>query len=119
VSGTKEGRSLTVAAQDGGAARDGGYQPDRPLSGPPPRGGYSVPGPVANREIGVPRRREALFALASDRCFCHKRKKVRQAFCFSCYVALPKAMRDALWLRVGAGFEQAYLAARDALTAGE
>jgi hypothetical protein len=54
----------------------------------------------------------ALEVLKSDRCLCHHRKKVKQALCTDCYIALPTAMQKALWSRVGAGFEEAYAAVK-------
>jgi hypothetical protein len=60
----------------------------------------------------------ALEVLKSDRCLCHHRKKVKQALCTDCYIALPTAMQKALWRGLGAGFEEAYAAAKAWLLRG-
>lgn len=39
---------------------------------------------------------------------CGGAKKSAQTMCRSCYFKLPRMMRDALYDRVGAGYEQAF-----------
>ena len=58
---------------------------------------------------------EACLALASEKCMCRHRKKVRHAFCLDCYLRLMPDMQKALWQRVGHGFEEAYTAAKEYL----
>jgi predicted amidophosphoribosyltransferase len=47
---------------------------------------------------------------------CGAAKQVRQSFCKRCYRSLPHPMRQALYRRMGAGYEEAFAAAFDRLT---
>jgi hypothetical protein len=49
--------------------------------------------------------------LASNECWCGKRKQGGRAFCFKCYVRLPEDLRAGLYRKLGKGFEAAYEAA--------
>ena len=49
--------------------------------------------------------------LVGTACRCGKKKSARQTFCRACYFSLPKAMQQALYNRIGHGYEQAYAAA--------
>jgi hypothetical protein len=51
--------------------------------------------------------REALNNLKSLRCQCGSSKDRGRVFCFRCYWSLPVDMRNALWRRMGQGFEEA------------
>lgn len=57
--------------------------------------------------------------LEGRKCFCGARKAPMSTFCSSDYFALPKAMRDALYNRIGEGYEQAYETAREFLKVKE
>lgn len=50
--------------------------------------------------------------LEGKKCFCGARKAPMQTFCSSDYFALPKDIRNALYNRIGEGYEQAYAEAR-------
>ncbi|BBO74429.1 hypothetical protein DSCW_18460 [Desulfosarcina widdelii] len=57
------------------------------------------------------KRDEKLFyidALKSEQCQCERQKKRGRAFCYRCYIRLPRDLRDELYRPVGAGFEAAY-----------
>jgi hypothetical protein len=41
-------------------------------------------------------------------CACGKPKKRGMAFCYNCFIELPKLEKSLLYKRVGQGFEQAY-----------
>ena len=53
--------------------------------------------------------------LATVQCRCARPKQPRMSFCRNCYYALPPEMRQALYLRVGKGYEAAYVAAANIL----
>jgi hypothetical protein len=55
--------------------------------------------------------------LEGKKCFCGARKAPMQTFCSSDYFALPKALREALYSRIGEGYEEAYAEARNYLSA--
>lgn len=47
---------------------------------------------------------------------CNSEKKPNTAFCYHCYFVLPAELSKALYRRFGAGFEEAYAAAKEWLT---
>jgi len=49
--------------------------------------------------------------LDSNGCACGDTKKPGKAFCRRCYKELPYRMQEALYNRIGQGFEEAYEAA--------
>jgi hypothetical protein len=51
--------------------------------------------------------------LEGEKCRCGKKKHSMQTFCGRCYHSLPPKMRQALYNRVGMGYEEAYAAACD------
>ena len=51
---------------------------------------------------------ELVRELGSTTCRCGRAKKTRQTFCSQCYYSLPQAMRNALYRRLGVGYEEAY-----------
>ena len=55
--------------------------------------------------------RELILELRGTRCRCGAPKTERQTFCHSCYYALMPSQRQALYQRIGEGYEQAYAAA--------
>jgi hypothetical protein len=56
---------------------------------------------------------EIINSFRGRRCaVCQGSKKPDTGFCFGCYYSLPKELSRALWKRFGAGFEEAYLAAK-------
>lgn len=46
--------------------------------------------------------------LESEECQCGKPKKSGYSFCYGCYSSLPFEMQQALWKRIGQGYEEAY-----------
>lgn len=61
-------------------------------------------------------RQELLDSLSSSVCpACNGAKTPRMTFCRKDYYALPKEMRQALYHRFGAGYEEAFQAAADFL----
>ncbi len=50
----------------------------------------------------------ALKELQSSKCRCGKPKKPGKSFCYFCYTQLPKDQRQALYRRLGDGYEEAY-----------
>lgn len=50
----------------------------------------------------------ALADLQSTSCRCGTAKGIRKAHCRACYLRLPEPMRQALYRRVGNGYEEAY-----------
>jgi hypothetical protein len=60
----------------------------------------------------MPDSTELVRSLVSTLCpACKRAKKTRQTFCTGCYMSLGRGMRNALYDRVGEGYEQAYKAA--------
>lgn len=56
---------------------------------------------------------ELIRSLASEVCpACARRKKSRQTFCGKCYFRLTPDLRSALYRLIGAGYEQAFAAAK-------
>jgi hypothetical protein len=55
--------------------------------------------------------------LEGKKCFCGARKAPMATFCSNDYFALPKPMRDALYNRIGEGYEEAVSDARKYLEA--
>jgi hypothetical protein len=49
-----------------------------------------------------------LGVLYSETCQCEREKREGNAFCFKCYIRLPRYLRTALYQPIGNGFEQAY-----------
>ena len=60
-----------------------------------------------NIEIEKDKRFYAL-ELESEECQCGKQKKSGFSFCYNCYKSLPFEMQNALWKRIGHGYEEAY-----------
>lgn len=56
-----------------------------------------------------------LHELATVQCRCARPKQPRQSFCKGCYYALAPEMRQALYMRIGKGYEAAYVAAANIL----
>jgi len=54
---------------------------------------------------------ELLEELRGETCRCGKKKVSMQTLCRKDYMSLPPGMRQALYRRVGAGYEEAYEAA--------
>ena len=57
--------------------------------------------------------RELIDELNGTLCQCGGGKARKQTFCRKCYFGLPKLMRQALYRRIGSGYEAAYA---DAIT---
>jgi hypothetical protein len=57
----------------------------------------------------------AMKELGSETCYCGGTKRTMQTFCRAEYYALPADMRHALYNRIGAGYKEAYRAAREYL----
>lgn len=57
----------------------------------------------------------ALQELQRQTCYCGAEKSEGQTFCRREYFKLPPAMRQALYNRIGQGYREAYLAAREYL----
>lgn len=55
--------------------------------------------------------------LLGTQCRCGATKAKRTSFCRKCFYTLPRERRDALYQRVGQGYEQAYEAACEYLNA--
>jgi hypothetical protein len=53
--------------------------------------------------------------LRGDECRCGRAKKGGQTFCRSCYFKLEPCTRQALYMKMGAGYEQAYASACEEL----
>lgn len=51
---------------------------------------------------------EAIEVLRNNQCRCGNGKPFKTAFCNQCYRALPSAIQNALYQKIGCGFEQAY-----------
>jgi hypothetical protein len=54
----------------------------------------------------------AVKELQSETCYCGAKKRGMQTFCRKDYYALPPKMRQALYNRIGEGYEEAYQEAR-------
>lgn len=54
---------------------------------------------------------EAEDILSSDVCRCARSKSKGHSLCGRCYIKLPMALNHGITQRVGAGFEDAYIAA--------
>jgi len=59
--------------------------------------------------------KEAIAILMSTECDCGKSKPAKQVFCAACYRLLPKALQKRLYLKIGAGFEEAVSEAKEML----
>lgn len=58
-----------------------------------------------------------LRELMSDECLCGVRDKYpKRSFCYRCYSALPRDLRDGLYRRIGGGYEEAFEEAHKYLT---
>ncbi|KKN75045.1 hypothetical protein LCGC14_0384190 [marine sediment metagenome] len=44
----------------------------------------------------------------SEECLCGRTKRPWNAFCYTCYQALPWTMKNDLWKSFGHGYEEAY-----------
>ena len=55
--------------------------------------------------------RDLIHELYAEQCRCDRPKERGETFCKRCYFNLPKPMRQALYRRVGEGYEAAYAAA--------
>jgi hypothetical protein len=53
-----------------------------------------------------------LRELRGELCQCGESKEAGQTFCRACYAKLGRSLQVPLWRRIGAGYEQAYAAAR-------
>jgi len=49
--------------------------------------------------------------LLGTECRCGRQKRAKQTFCLRCYRQLSADQRHALYRRIGAGYEEAYLEA--------
>ena len=58
---------------------------------------------------------ELIAALRGTTCTCGAQKGRGQSFCRCCYHALTRPQQAALYRRVGAGYAEAYAAAREQL----
>ena len=56
--------------------------------------------------------RLAIKELQATSCYCGAKKKRGHTFCYPEYRSLPPAMQQALYNRLGHGYEEAYQAAR-------
>jgi hypothetical protein len=52
-----------------------------------------------------------MLELRGTVCRCGRTKQMKQTFCPTCYLALPRAKRLALYSRFGEGYEEAYATA--------
>lgn len=78
----------------------------------PMRNDSVVPGTVlSTTELA----RLLLHELATVQCRCARPKQPRQTFCRACYYALSPEMRQALYFKLGKGYEAAYVAAVNVL----
>ena len=59
---------------------------------------------------------ELLDELMGQTCVCGRKKLRTQTFCGGCYYTLSRSQRQALYRRVGEGYEEAYADAVDTLT---
>ena len=53
-------------------------------------------------------RMASIQVLKSGRCACGHAKQSGMAFCYGCWLRLPTNIRQALYRKVGEGFETAY-----------
>ena len=53
-------------------------------------------------------RNACIEALKSGRCACGNSKQTGMAFCYRCWLQLPRNVRQALYRKIGEGFEAAY-----------
>lgn len=63
---------------------------------------------IVERTIGSKNIHRGLVALVVTICRCDRRKKKGMSFCPPCYRRLPLEMRNALYRRLGKGYEEAY-----------
>jgi hypothetical protein len=55
------------------------------------------------------RRNVLVISLAAKECpGCDKPKRVAHSFCLKCFLKLPRPMRNALYNRIGCGYEEAH-----------
>lgn len=73
--------------------------------------------PVLSNDMKA--RLAAVAALKSGLCRCGHAKQTGMAFCFKCWLALPKNVRLNLYRPVGKGFEAAHQVACEFLTLQE
>ena len=60
-----------------------------------------------NQNIGS--RKFYIDELRSEECLaCGRPKKRGQSLCYHCYSSLPHHMQQALWQRIGDGYEEAF-----------
>jgi hypothetical protein len=59
----------------------------------------------------VTRQEKLIAELRGVDCRCGKRKRRDHTFCGQCFGRLPSSMKNALYLRIGHGYEKAYDAA--------
>ena len=57
--------------------------------------------------------------LRGTQCQCGSVKKTRPTFCAACYRRLPRGERQALYRRIGEGYEEAYVQAIARLNCGK
>ena len=58
-------------------------------------------------------------ALDSTTCACGRPKERKKSFCWACYRRLPRRMREALYSKIGRGYEGAVDAALELLGLSE
>lgn len=64
----------------------------------------------------MPETTDLIVSLRSVRCpMCGNGKKPAQTMCYGCYKKLPRDLQQALYRRVGAGYEQAFADAMEHL----
>ena len=60
-------------------------------------------------------RADLVRELAGTRCRCGSSKTAKRTFCSRCYYSLPISNRNAIYRRIGRGYEEAYLEAVELL----
>lgn len=61
---------------------------------------------------------EILRDLAGDTCQCGTAKSRNNSFCIHCWRRLPEKLKKGLYRRLGQGYEEGFLAAREYLGLG-
>lgn len=71
------------------------------------------------REAMNEEQKRLVAELAGTECRCGETKKAKQTFCRKCFFKLPRDLRNALYQRIGQGYEQAYQAAVEKIEGGQ
>ena len=63
----------------------------------------------STQEVSISKTREAMISFRSSCCpACKKTKKPNQSLCRGCWKRLPRETGEALYLRFGEGYEEAW-----------